>query len=698
MLFEPAEIASLALPDVIPFVGLPLAPSIETLGCDERDCDWAWERLLPTATTDGWQRVGSRREYHPSEEDCGARLRVRVCPPTPGGPTAALALPLLERLAEASARVEVLPPRPSLARRVHAMREGREGGRDDGRGGARGGQFRVLSYNLLADCFSRHWNDAGSVHSYCAPQLTRPAHRVPRLLGEVLAFSPDVVLLQEVDRSSYRQYWAPTMRSRGYVGVYSNKRGPSSSEGVASFVRASTFAAEGLREVPLAIEPSSAPRSCAPLVASHAGLRDGIRQLPTVAQALLLRETAPPHRRLLVANTHLYFSNPAMHVRLLQTAKLLEEMHSWVAELRAAEPAAAEPALIVAGDLNSDASDAVIRLLTRGRVEADDPDWLHGALNWAPSLEVASAARDAAHAAAVALSKGRDPAATDTPTGVDGVEGAWSHLLRWSAGSDPALPGCTVAPTLDGARRAARERHLLRAAVDVALASRAQEQHPRNSRSPAGQGAKTGGSQGAADAGAATAKGSAVTRLADSILSDAAEGRTLLDSPALAAAEVARQLRLPLADIAVSAGYGVPAVSWYTRAHTRLDDLARQIIGAKFALRARVASEASTATSAEPGTEAALRWAEDGAGVGLSQPTPLLSAYSLDSPPTHVVPRYANTLDWIFADDERLQVVGVAPRPPLQELTRDVAMPSAEWPSDHVSLCCDFAWRSSDWY
>ena len=138
----------------------------------------------------------------------------------------------------------------------------------------------MLSYNLLADCFSRHWNDAGSVHSYCAPQLTRPAHRVPRLLGEVLAFSPDVVLLQEVDRSSYRQYWAPTMRSRGYVGVYSNKRGPSSSEGVASFVRASTFAAEGLREVPLAIEPSKRPnRIGGPGV-------DGVEGLPWIPVVL----------------------------------------------------------------------------------------------------------------------------------------------------------------------------------------------------------------------------------------------------------------------------------------------------------------------------------------------------------------------------------------------------------------------------
>ena len=94
-----------------------------------------------------------------------------------------------------------------------------------------------------------------------------------------------------------------------------------------------------------------------PLLDSQASTRDGMRQLPTVAQLLLLREVAPashtaPRRHLLVANAHLYFSNPAMHVRLLQTAKLLDEMHAWAAQLRAQLPAAAAaPALIVAGDL-----------------------------------------------------------------------------------------------------------------------------------------------------------------------------------------------------------------------------------------------------------------------------------------------------------------------------------------------------------
>ena len=135
--------------------------------------------------------------------------------------------------------------------------------------------------------------------------------------------------------------------------------------------------------------------------------------------------------------------------------------------------------------------------------------------------------------------------------------------------------------------------------------------------------------------------------------------------------------------------------SWYTLAHTRLAELERRLDRAQLALRARLASEGGAAASAAGGDAEASRWAAGAAGVRLTQPTPMESAYGLHAPPTHVVPRYANTLDWICVDGQRLEVVRVAPRPPLQELTRDVAMPSAEWPSDHVSLCCDLAWRKN---
>ena len=47
-------------------------------------------------------------------------------------------------------------------------------------------------------------------------------------------------------------------------------------------------------------------------------------------------------------------------------------------------------------------------------------------------------------------------------------------------------------------------------------------------------------------------------------------------------------------------------------------------------------------------------------------------------------------------DAQQLRVESVAPLPSLEELTRDVAIPSAEFPSDHVSLCCDLAWAADD--
>jgi hypothetical protein len=38
-------------------------------------------------------------------------------------------------------------------------------------------------------------------------------------------------------------------------------------------------------------------------------------------------------------------------VRILQSAKLLDEMHAWDEQLRARLPAAAAPALLVAGEM-----------------------------------------------------------------------------------------------------------------------------------------------------------------------------------------------------------------------------------------------------------------------------------------------------------------------------------------------------------
>ena len=153
-------------------------------------------------------------------------------------------------------------------------------------------------------------------------------------------------------------------------------------------------------------------------------------------------------------------------------------------------------------------------------------------------------------------------------------------------------------------------------------------------------------------------------------------------------------------------------------AYARLGVLSDRLVAAKVALRSRVraaADEGRRGPHAHGHTDGRTHghahghthgggddddsygaWAATAAGVRLSQPTPLTSVYGLHSRPTHAVPGYANTLDWVCVDATQLRVDGVAPLPPLEALTRHVAMPSVEWPSDHVSLCCDLSWRDDD--
>jgi endonuclease/exonuclease/phosphatase family metal-dependent hydrolase len=501
--------------------------------------------------------------------------------------------------------------------------------------------------------------------------LTRPSPpsqvRMPRLLEEVVAFDADVVLLQEVDQMWHRQHWAPAMAARGYTPLFTRKAHPSSREGLAAFVRTAAFDVVHVAELPLALDAADAPAALHPLLATHASTAEGVAALPTVAQLLLLRQTAPSApsaRYLLVANTHLYFSNPGMHVRVMQLTKLLHHAH----EMASALPPADAPALVVAGDLNSEAGDAALRLLTTGLVEAHDPDWLHGALNWAPSISLTAAARKAALGAAAAV---RSCAGTYAE-----VEGVWAAYLGRVEAAETQMGFET--PSLGGAQRTARELHLLRRAIETVLAR--------------GSGGRS------AEAAAPTS----LRGLSAAIVRDAAAGHSLLNSAALAAAEVARQLRLPLGAMAEgdSLGSGEPPSSWYTQGNARLALLTHRLLATKEALRAAVAAEGSSLRSSPRSSdlgaeidEACDRWARQAAGARISQPTPLQSAYGLHKHPTHVVPGYANTLDWICVDAARLDVVGLAPLPPLEELTRDVAMPSAEWPSDHVSLCCDLRWR-----
>jgi endonuclease/exonuclease/phosphatase family metal-dependent hydrolase len=134
--------------------------------------------------------------------------------------------------------------------------------------------------------------------------------------------------------------------------------------------------------------------SANPHTASAAG------SLPTVAQIVRLRSRCAAGRILVVANTHLYFANPAVHVRLMQARALLAEVESEVEACRdlcgANGGRSSEVGVVVAGDLNSDSTDAAVQLLLERRISSSHRDWRVGALHWPPALGLAAHAADTA--------------------------------------------------------------------------------------------------------------------------------------------------------------------------------------------------------------------------------------------------------------------------------------------------------------
>lgn len=69
----------------------------------------------------------------------------------------------------------------------------------------------------------------------------------------------------------------------------------------------------------------------------------------------------------------------------------------------------------------------------------------------------------------------------------------------------------------------------------------------------------------------------------------------------------------------------------------------------------------------------------------------LLSAYGIPEF-TNFAGTFVGTLDYILVDAQRLKVKRVFPLFSREDVSREVALPSSVFPSDHISLICDLEW------
>jgi len=101
---------------------------------------------------------------------------------------------------------------------------------------------RMCTYNILADLYvsrrqQQQLNAVGSSSTSTTtksttllyPHVTNYDHikknrRIPMIVGELIAYNPGIICLQEVDKSVYDAYLEPVFKTLNYDGYYSNKK------------------------------------------------------------------------------------------------------------------------------------------------------------------------------------------------------------------------------------------------------------------------------------------------------------------------------------------------------------------------------------------------------------------------------------------------------------------------------------------
>ena len=251
--------------------------------------------------------------------------------------------------------------------------------------------IRLMTYNVLADLYvSREMDDESLMFPHVEYEYVRKARRFPMIVAEILSYNADIVCLQEVDGSIYDSYFEPVMQAMGYDAFYSNKAS-TQREGCATFWSRKVFEKDesltfSLKEL---FDPDSTTenpkdfhrwdsmKGIKHLLRSHPELRRvTVEKIGQILQVVKLKVKHPEKeqpKKIVLANTHLFYHPMADHIRAMQTYLVCKK----VDEVRRSETKHPYP-LFLCGDLNSDPLSGASQLLFTRCVEPDHHDcWKH---------------------------------------------------------------------------------------------------------------------------------------------------------------------------------------------------------------------------------------------------------------------------------------------------------------------------------
>lgn len=245
----------------------------------------------------------------------------------------------------------------------------------------RSDEFRIVSYNILADMYSDSKTAREELFRHCPPQYLTMDYRKHLLLKELLGYNADLICLQEVDANIFDKHLVPAFslktRLAGLVSLKENMQ-----EGCAIFYDQNKFRL--LEQADLRISELVKKECFGELhkqINTNFQLKGRWEVRPNVLQVAAFECLGPAgvspddpkdKRVVLVFNTHFYFHPDSDHIRLLQACMIVKEiedqMHKYAALYGTVTP-------VVAGDFNSCPEFGVYKLFTEGKVGQDLEDW-----------------------------------------------------------------------------------------------------------------------------------------------------------------------------------------------------------------------------------------------------------------------------------------------------------------------------------
>lgn len=372
---NPPTVLSLSLPDNI-MSGFPVMPVLSLEFAAKQHCSYTWYKSIDHSVEQAsstpaspkevfsWTEVGSEFWYTPSILDVGCFLKL-MC--TPGSATRKSDL---KSEITSSITVAAGPGYcPFDARHMYTKKL-----TTDSR------TLRVVSYNILADTYSKDEFAQTVLYPYCPPYALDINYRQQLLLKEISGYNADLICLQECGFKLFHNILSPALEMLGFESLLKCKGGEVP-EGEAMFFRKSKFSLKSQHDIMLneALLKDPVQELLLDHISAIPILLGTLQKRNAVVQLLMLEVDGQKNQYLCVANTHLYFKPSYPHIRLLQAAIVLNHAQKVISQFCAESVSKGLPppqvAFLFCGDFNSNPRTGVVELITTGKVDASHRDW-----------------------------------------------------------------------------------------------------------------------------------------------------------------------------------------------------------------------------------------------------------------------------------------------------------------------------------